>query len=462
MALGCLEAGEQSDYIRHLTESNPHEAQEIESLVTCLRNQVNPAACFSSNYTHYGLSASSVFYCDEILSLRTQWNRSSPYPGEDYAQRASALILGDSLYRRNTSSLERQAIADIVNETSPTLSFPQVAERLRENPEWAARLSRYSDELPSDSPQTTFANSRYPRHRSDLLRVRGFAHAIPVIRPPDSNMPWRFIENDLLVVFEMMKVLLTPTDLHRALRLDGMASIPCIYRHGTCDAPSLDNFFLIHGDPQASDFAALHQNPLTIQLPNAFISSSYSGANDFGRFIHIAGGLEMGLRNHFGNIPLETYPERAFLEANFSSVTNSITRIILLHEISHSIHIHLAPGRHIPAGIEVLYDWTVHKYAEHREDKSIIPFHTVWSSVHHEDAGFNRTEYALRNSTEFLAQFISEYIYYTFTESRPNTPADRARRNIMTHFFSSQGLNWNALSRNAILAAFEAEGIIVV
>lgn len=462
MALGCLEAGEQTDYIHRLTERNPQDAQEIESLVTCLQYQANPTACVSSTYSRYGLSASSVFYCDHILSLRDRWNRSNPYPGEDYAQRASAVILGDPNYRRNTSSVDRQAIADIVNETSPPLSFSQLAERLRENPEWAARLSRYSNELASDSPQTLFSGPHYPRNRRDFLRVRGFSHAIPVIRPPDSNMPWRFIENDLLIVFEMLKALITPTELHRALRLDGMASIPCIYRHNTCESPTLDNFFLIHGDPQASDVNAMNQLPTTIQIASAFISSSYSGFNDFGRFIHIAGGIEAGLRNHFNDIPLERHPEHAFIEANFSSVTNSITRIILLHEISHSIHLHLAPGRHIPDGVQALYAWTSRKYAEHPEDRSIIPFHTVWSSVHHQDPHFNRSEYALRNSTEFLAQFISEYIYYTFTENQPNTPADRARRHIMGNFFSAAGLNWNALSRNAITTAYAAEGITII
>ncbi len=442
LATSCLEGEEREDYLTSLSLENPSDRQEIQELGTCFRDPARRSSCQpTTSYTP--VSERAIQYCREMMGARQGIDSSLPFPGVRFAQTVTDSILVTPAYRA-VALPDRQAINDILNRRT-VLSFDQVARLLRSNPEWARRLSAYSDNLPPAriDPISGISPSAV---QVDSLRVSGLPVSIPVLRRTDSTMPWRFVENDLLIHFEMLKVFFTPSDLSRLLRM-GDASNP---------------FYLAMLGPITFDQFSNGIDPMEVLIPNGSVPPDLlGGRNVFGYMVTFGTGVGPGVRDRLRNMPVEHQSARGALEAYFSNVTANWTRVVFLHEISHSIE-YVLTRDHFPSGIRSLWRWaSLQNLSTHRGEN--IPFHAspllntgVNPGALHGDG---LSDYALSNPTEFLAHMAAEHIYYTFSENRPNTPEDRARRRIMDNFFSPTGVNFEAFSSSSIEAAYAAEGI---
>lgn len=481
LAIECIpNANRRQEFIRGLREQFPQETGEIDSYLACSQRGQDPRRCL--NRVVYGQHPPSG--ADAFISLSSSGHSTCVTitgAGEStrtlvnfvpFSHAASDTILGDA-YRTGLTTAERDLLDGLVlfyaNRRGPAIADLRMA--LRSRPEWARRLDRY----PASNPTATLNPMPCPNatdfERHDVI-VSGLPFRIPAYRTQDSHYPWIFLESDIQVAFEILKVFLAPRDFEGIFRPGVGRPEMGIYLSGPFSAAVFSRALFTYDESLFRD--------ASLERCGMVDTGRYAGEFTFSRNLIWVRSMQGGQQTEFENRRPElthvTLPAgQQFISSEQYSTTNDFTWDAIFHEVSHAVAFNLLRSLSNSTtwqNIVRFYDWS-RQQAGTAEDRRVnsnrakwIPNYTSTTISAGNVSGMSldgeSRNYALTNADEFFAELCTEYIKFELGNLRPASDAYRARRRIMESFFAEGGIHMAAFDPANIEAAFRAEGISMI
>ncbi len=400
-------------YLRFLARRDPSDKAEIESIRACLAKENEAEKCLGQPHP---LDENSLFHCSQL----NEFSEQSRLGKSDSYHFASGI--DDLLYLRpkNAQSLAPSPfIRELAEFHYLHLKDWQIGvnDYLRSLPRMALGLKAYDGKKvkPIDlaSPKCTDS----VEIERENLEIAGLAYRIPVdfVRG-ERAIRWFYLDA-LRAQFEVLKALLSPQDLEKILRPGS-------------EAP---NFKIVIGEWNTS-------NPKLYETCEIKIDPESSGEYHVAlNRLDLTNGpwrLEDRLRSKSG----------AALEAIAGHASEGLGGTFY-HEFGHAIYHHLL-GKRERDVLRALYDRSVDAYRkEPRAD------HLPQGELKR-----HGTPYSMKNSGEFFAEMVTEYVDQKVTGRAPGTPGAKARYELMEALFAPQGIQLGALSAAAIEKAYERHG----
>ena len=471
LGLECIAGKMRDDYFKALRSEFPDETPVIQSVEQCAKRSGKGARCLGRVLRGYGSrpESATVFtlppvtkeICTEVVRLFIQYRHEesgfadfghdiSKFTLKDY--RSQVPPAGQRAMKRFLNFFSTQFEIDLIRENRKT-PLQIVREHLERQWRGIKQYNRPRSEGPIRLNPPLCPNDKdFERHDLDLVGVK---HLIPVFRPADSIYPWTFLESDLKVIFEILKVFIRPKDLEEMLSPSN-------------GKPPM-SFYIV--DPLTPKDAGKRPSVDALKICGIKTEDRDGQYDSTKNQIMIA--AREGNLSSFG-IEQSCDPENCLETSRWESVRENRTASIrlrdnLFHEIGHAIE-YFFIGPEIQKAIRAYYEWTLEKVRREPTHFEFIPNYldgiVMIGNVPWTDSEKKKTEesvkrYALTDSSQFFAEMVAEYMRGQISERRPYTAADQARDKIMKRFFSGEGINSSALAIENIEAAHRCQGILM-
>jgi len=464
-AIECLpNSAARDDFIRTLRDHFPQETATIDAYLACEQSG-DPRKCL--NRAAYGrrpprgadaflpLSTSAHAMCGTIASEGDA--QQVPASFVPFAHGVGTTIMGADYQGLPTD--ERATLDGLWHFYANRLGSPLPALRaaIRSRPAWVPRVDRYSSTLPTAtlSPRLCPNDADFERHD---IAVEGFPFQIPVFRPRTSTYPWEFVESDLIGVFEILKVFLSPSDIRRMFTPPDKTALALFVTDPLTQTEFERRRRTSAADAMRFDIAPLRTCGIDTQLGQGLYVPWHN-------YIWIS-SYEGGGGRGFSNVQsVELGPNVVPLDHRNSLTTSSLFWDYLIHELTHSLAYNAVGTGYSSStwnNVILFYEWSKRRHQEEPSRASLVPNYTGVATM---DIGrltyilSDYRRYAETNVQEFFAELVTEHVLAELGTLRPDSPEYRARRRIMQSFFGESGINSSAFDPTNIESAFRAEGI---